>query len=115
MRRFASFYAIFLLIGMIGAARADESVRVGKAIQNHFSFALIEVGIANGVFKNAGLAVESVAFTGGAEAAAGARRQFDRFRAQHGARPRLHRQRPAGDDGGRGEQRAVRYDDGGRQ
>jgi len=64
MRRFAIFYAVILLIVMASAARAEETIRVGKAIQNHFSFALIEVGIANGVFKNAGLAVESVAFTG---------------------------------------------------
>lgn len=64
MRRFAGFYAVILLIVIGSAARADETIRVGKAIQNHFSFALIEVGIANGVFKDAGLAVESVAFTG---------------------------------------------------
>ena len=66
MKRSALALAVLSLslLAAAGAARADESIRVGKAIQNHFSFALIEVGIANGVFKDAGLAVESVAFTG---------------------------------------------------
>jgi ABC-type nitrate/sulfonate/bicarbonate transport system substrate-binding protein len=64
MKRFAVLYAVILLIGITGEAGAEETIHVGKAIQNHFSFALLDVGIANGIFKDAGLAVEPVAFTG---------------------------------------------------
>jgi sulfonate transport system substrate-binding protein len=67
MRRFAIFYAVVLLLEMVGKTGLAETIHVGKAIQNHFSFALIDVGIANGVFKAAGLAVEPVAFTGAAK------------------------------------------------
>ena len=67
MRRLAIFSLVALLVGIAGAARAEETIHVGKAIQNHFSFALIDVGIANGVFKAAGLSVEPVAFTGAAK------------------------------------------------
>ena len=48
-------------------ARAEDKLRVGKAIQNSFTFALLDVGIANGIFKKHGLEIEPVTFTGAAK------------------------------------------------
>jgi ABC-type nitrate/sulfonate/bicarbonate transport system substrate-binding protein len=45
-------------------AQAEDKLRVGKAIQNSFHFAMVDVGIGSGVFKANGLDVSPVNFTG---------------------------------------------------
>ena len=47
-------------------AHANEKLRVGKAIQNSFTFGLLDVGIASGVFAKSGFDVEPVTFSGAA-------------------------------------------------
>jgi ABC-type nitrate/sulfonate/bicarbonate transport system substrate-binding protein len=47
-------------------ARAQETLRVGRAIANSWSFVPLDVGMAAGIFAKQGLAIESVSFTGSA-------------------------------------------------
>jgi NitT/TauT family transport system substrate-binding protein len=47
-------------------ARAQETLRVGRAIANSWSFVPLDVGMAAGIFAKHGLAIESVSFTGSA-------------------------------------------------
>jgi NitT/TauT family transport system substrate-binding protein len=47
-------------------AGAQETLRVGRAIANSWSFVPLDVGMAAGIFAKHGLAIESVSFTGGA-------------------------------------------------
>ena len=47
-------------------ARAQETLRVGRAIANSWSFVPLDVGMAAGIFAKRGLAIESVSFTGSA-------------------------------------------------
>jgi NitT/TauT family transport system substrate-binding protein len=56
------------LIGsvLISPAQAEDKLRVGKAIQNSFTFGLLDVGIGSGAFKAQGLAIEPVTFSGAA-------------------------------------------------
>jgi NitT/TauT family transport system substrate-binding protein len=46
--------------------RAQETLRVGRAIANSWSFIPLDVGMAAGIFARHGLAIESVSFTGSA-------------------------------------------------
>jgi len=47
-------------------ARAQEALRVGRAIANSWSFVPLDVGMAAGIFAKHGLSIESVSFTGSA-------------------------------------------------
>jgi ABC-type nitrate/sulfonate/bicarbonate transport system substrate-binding protein len=47
-------------------AGAQETLRVGRAIANSWSFVPLDVGMAAGIFAKHGLAIESVSFTGSA-------------------------------------------------
>ncbi|HEY6254213.1 MAG TPA: ABC transporter substrate-binding protein [Xanthobacteraceae bacterium] len=47
-------------------AGAQETLRVGRAIANSWSFVPLDVGVAAGIFARHGLAIESVSFTGSA-------------------------------------------------
>jgi NitT/TauT family transport system substrate-binding protein len=49
-----------------GNAGAEETLRVGRAIANSWSFVPLDVGMAAGIFARHGLAIESVSFTGSA-------------------------------------------------
>jgi ABC-type nitrate/sulfonate/bicarbonate transport system substrate-binding protein len=65
MRRWCStILALLLLPLFLSNAHAEDKLRVGKAIQNSFNFAMVDVGIASGVFKANGLDVVPVNFTG---------------------------------------------------
>jgi ABC-type nitrate/sulfonate/bicarbonate transport system substrate-binding protein len=48
-------------------ARADETLRVGKAVPEAFSFVPLDVGIQQGIFKQYGLDVQPTAFGGDAK------------------------------------------------
>ena len=48
-------------------AKADEPLRVGKAVPEAFSFVPLDVGIQEGLFKKYGLEVQESAFTGDAK------------------------------------------------
>ncbi len=47
-------------------AAAQDSLRVGRAIANSWSFVPLDVGMAAGIFAKHGLKIESVSFTGSA-------------------------------------------------
>src|SRR5580704_6550768 len=51
----------------IGAAHAQTTDRVGKAISEAFSFVPLDVGIETGIFKKHGLDVEKYDFSGSAK------------------------------------------------
>jgi NitT/TauT family transport system substrate-binding protein len=47
-------------------AAAQETLRVGRAIANSWSFVPLDVGMAAGIFAQHGIAIQSVSFTGSA-------------------------------------------------
>ena len=47
-------------------ATAAETLRVGKAVPEAFSFVPLDIGIRHGMFVKHGLEVQSIAFTGDA-------------------------------------------------
>jgi len=47
-------------------ASAAETLRVGKAVPEAFSFVPLDIGMRKGFFANNGLEIESIAFTGDA-------------------------------------------------
>lgn len=57
---------LFLALVISTGAQADDKLRVGKAIQNSFAFALLDVGIGSGIFKQNHLDIEPVTFSGAA-------------------------------------------------
>ncbi len=60
--------ALALMAGLCGAMPAQaETIRVGKAVPEAFSFVPLDVGMRQGFFKKRGLDVESIAFAGDAK------------------------------------------------
>jgi NitT/TauT family transport system substrate-binding protein len=57
--------AAFVTVSVDGVYAAD-TLRVGKAVPEAFSFVPLDVGIQQGMFKTYGLEVQSIAFTGDA-------------------------------------------------
>ena len=67
MRRWQSAALALLLLPLVlGSAKAEDKLRVGKAIQNSFPFGLLDVGIGSGVFKQNGFDITPVTFSGAA-------------------------------------------------
>ena len=60
------FIAAMLLLGSIPGAAAAETLRVGKAVPEAFSFVPLDIGMRKGFFAKHGLEIESVAFAGDA-------------------------------------------------
>jgi NitT/TauT family transport system substrate-binding protein len=58
---------VALAISILGACpiQAAETVRIGKAVPQAFSFALLDVGVQEGLFRSEGLELEISAFGGG--------------------------------------------------
>lgn len=59
--------AAILLAVSAGMARAADTLRVGKAVPEAFSFVPLDIGIQKGLFAKNGLDVQSIAFTGDAK------------------------------------------------
>jgi NitT/TauT family transport system substrate-binding protein len=59
--------ALAAILWCQGAARAEDNLRVGKAIGQAFSFVPLDVGIAEGIFERHGLTIEPSAFAGSAK------------------------------------------------
>jgi NitT/TauT family transport system substrate-binding protein len=59
--------AAIALAGTAGLSQADEKVRVGTPETTAFSFSVVDVGNATGIFKKSGLEVERIDFAGGAK------------------------------------------------
>jgi hypothetical protein len=64
--RFAVLLVLAAHPGAATTARAQDTLRVGRAIANSWSFVPLDVGMAAGIFARHGLAIESVSFTGSA-------------------------------------------------
>jgi NitT/TauT family transport system substrate-binding protein len=54
-------------IGLSTGAKADDVLRVGKAVPEAFSFVPLDVGIQTGIFKKHALDIQSIAFAGDAK------------------------------------------------
>ena len=66
--RAITLLAVALSSALLGAsAQAAETLRVGKAVPEAFSFTPLDIGIRKGFFKQNGLDVEAVAFAGDAK------------------------------------------------
>jgi ABC-type nitrate/sulfonate/bicarbonate transport system substrate-binding protein len=63
----ASFVAIFAAFLFITPAHAAETLRVGKAVPEAFSFTPLDVGIRKDIFRKDGLEIEETAFAGDAK------------------------------------------------
>ena len=70
MFRRAAVVALAGALAILGSpTHAADKLRVGKAVQQNFGNLPLELGIKAGIFKNAGLDIESINFTGGAKVA----------------------------------------------
>ena len=56
----------FATLALAAPAQAAETLRVGKAVPEAFSFAPLEIGMKKGFFAKHGLEIESIAFQGDA-------------------------------------------------
>ena len=57
------------LAALAAPARANETLRVGKAVAENFAYVPLDIGIEFGFFDKQGLAIEGLGFTGGARIA----------------------------------------------
>ena len=104
-RRKRERWSLWLALGAIlitstsrdTASASAETLRVGKAGREAFSFVPADVGARTGIFKKHGLDIEISSFGGDARHAAGHGRRRHRHRARLRPRPRLHRQGLAGE------------------
>lgn len=64
---FVAMAAIVLAFAVSATARAEDELKVGKAMSQAFSFVPLDIGIKEGFFKKRGIAIESVAFSGSAK------------------------------------------------
>jgi ABC-type nitrate/sulfonate/bicarbonate transport system substrate-binding protein len=68
LRRVAvAIFIVAAAFAIFTQARAEEPLRVGKAVPEAFSFVPLDIGIQKGFFKKYGLDVQSIAFTGDAK------------------------------------------------
>jgi ABC-type nitrate/sulfonate/bicarbonate transport system substrate-binding protein len=65
-RRAVAALALVLAIAVNVPARAEETLRVGKAQAQPFTFAPLDIGIEEGIFKKHNLVIEATAFPGSA-------------------------------------------------
>ena len=66
--RTASLLVAAFVGGLSAApAHADETLRVGKAVPEAFSFVPLDVGMRKGFFKNTASTIEEIAFAGDAK------------------------------------------------
>ncbi len=60
--------ASVLVLGLtVGTAKAEDKLRVGKAISLPFDFTPLDVGMEKGIFKKHGLEIEEINFAGSAK------------------------------------------------
>ncbi len=55
------------MIGLAAGAHADDTLRVGKAVPEAFSFTPLDVGMQTGIFKKYGLDIQETSFAGDAK------------------------------------------------
>jgi len=67
LRRVAMLALIAGALGFASNAQAADTLKVGKAVPEAFSFVPLDVGIQMGFFKKYGLDVQSIAFAGDAK------------------------------------------------
>jgi ABC-type nitrate/sulfonate/bicarbonate transport system substrate-binding protein len=62
----AAMLSLAIALLFVQGASAAETLRVGKAVPEAFSFVPLDIGMHKGLFANNGLEIESIAFTGDA-------------------------------------------------
>ena len=62
----AAMLSLATTLLFVQGASAAETLRVGKAVPEAFSFVPLDIGMRKGFFANNGLEIESIAFTGDA-------------------------------------------------
>jgi NitT/TauT family transport system substrate-binding protein len=67
MRKTGLFLIAILLAAASLPAAADQTLRVGKAVTNAFTFTPLDVGMKAGIFKKHGLAIDEYNFGGSAK------------------------------------------------
>src|SRR5690242_1619644 len=66
MHKSLALGVVLLVLQALSPATAAETLRVGKAVPEAFSFVPLNIGMRHGIFANNGLQVESIAFAGDA-------------------------------------------------
>jgi ABC-type nitrate/sulfonate/bicarbonate transport system substrate-binding protein len=64
---FVAMAAVVLAFAVSATARAEDELKVGKAMSQAFSFVPLDIGVKEGFFKKRGIAIESVSFSGSAK------------------------------------------------
>jgi NitT/TauT family transport system substrate-binding protein len=59
-------FVLAVVAALAASAASAETLRVGKAVPEAFSFTPLDVGVRKGIFAKNGLEIESIAFTGDA-------------------------------------------------
>jgi NitT/TauT family transport system substrate-binding protein len=59
--------AVVLAFAVSATARAEDELKVGKAMSQAFSFVPLDIGMKEGFFKKRGITIESVSFSGSAK------------------------------------------------
>jgi NitT/TauT family transport system substrate-binding protein len=59
--------AAFISVCVIQPSRADETLRVGKAVPESFAFVPLDIGMHEGLFKRIGIGIDEIAFAGDAK------------------------------------------------
>jgi NitT/TauT family transport system substrate-binding protein len=67
MRKAFAGLVVVLALGMVAPVRAADSLNVGKAVPEAFSFVPVDVGLRAGIFAKHGLDVKAIAFAGDAK------------------------------------------------
>jgi NitT/TauT family transport system substrate-binding protein len=68
MRKPQTLSALAMALALLGTpAAADQTLRVGKAVTNAFTFTPLDVGMKEGIFKEHGLSIDEYNFGGSAK------------------------------------------------
>ena len=59
--------AALVCIALTNLARAEDTLRVGKAVPESFAFVPLDIGMREGIYKQNGIAIDEIAFTGDAK------------------------------------------------
>jgi ABC-type nitrate/sulfonate/bicarbonate transport system substrate-binding protein len=65
-KRVATIAAVAVLLAMTGTGHAEDSLRVARGASRAYSFMLLDVGVAAGIFKQHGLAIDESSIDGAA-------------------------------------------------
>lgn len=59
--------AALVCVSLASAARAEDTLRVGKAVPESFAFVPLDIGMREGIYQRNGIAIDEIAFGGDAK------------------------------------------------